>query len=330
MSKNSFKLFLAAIAIGICFAGRVPGSIKSERKPILDVDPISARALLNNDFESGFEEPWYDSSPSTVHWIVEDFSLQSELNNPVPAPSAGSKYLRAIRNQQLSSGLLILRTVTFTALPGDEISFNFWIRSRYTGGNTLDLVLVQGGLETTLLSLSSYSTSVNLEWRPTSSPIPVTEPTEVTLVFYAYCGGNVEDAIAIDDIVVGSTIPTTTIPPPTTPLPGVCGGNFSEPSGIFSSPNYPNPYDNNEICEYTIQVAEGNRIVLNFLEFNTESGADYVTVYDGLSTASPVLVRVSGLSTDLLTTSSGSGCLVVHTSDGVNSSKGWSATYATA
>jgi hypothetical protein len=40
------------------------------------------------------------------------------------------------------------------------------------------------------------------------------------LVFYAYCGGNVEDAIAIDDIVVGSTIPTTTIPPPTTPLPG--------------------------------------------------------------------------------------------------------------
>lgn len=207
MSKNySFKLFLAAIAIGIGFAGRVPAStIKSERKPILDVDPFSARALLNNDFEGGFEEPWYDSSPSTVHWIVEDFSLQSELNNPVPAPSAGSKYLRAIRNEQLSSGLLILRTVTFTALPGDEISFNFWIRSRYTGGNTLDviihftiwelvvlncilfvnlllqLVLVQGALETTLLSLSSYSTSVNKEWRPTSSPIPVTEPTEVTV-----------------------------------------------------------------------------------------------------------------------------------------------------
>jgi hypothetical protein len=146
MSKNSFKLFLAAIAIGI-----VPALIKSERKPILDVDPISARALLNNDFESGFEEPWYDSSPSTVHWIVEDFSLQSELNNPVPAPSAGSKYLRAIRNEQLSSGLLILRTVTFTALPGDEISFNFWIRSRYTGGNTLDVIH--------LTSAENYSSS---------------------------------------------------------------------------------------------------------------------------------------------------------------------------
>lgn len=135
----------------------------------------------------------------------------------------------------------------------------------------------------------------------------------------------------------------------------VCGGNFSEPSGVFSSPNYPNPYGNNEICGYTIRVADGNRIVLNFLEFNTESGADYVTVlytilkltdfiksnhnftisywkqvYDGLTTTSPMLVRASGLSTDLLTTSSGSGCLVVHTSDGANSSKGWSATYATA
>ncbi len=140
MNKNLFKLFLATTTIVVCFGGRVSASTKLERKLILDIDPLSARGLLNNDFESGFEEPWYDSSPSNVHWIVEDFSSQSEVNNPAPTPSAGTKYLRATRNEQLSSGLLILRTVTFTAFPGDEVSFNFWIRSRYTGGNTLDVI----------------------------------------------------------------------------------------------------------------------------------------------------------------------------------------------
>lgn len=140
MNKNLFTLFLATIATAVCFAGRVPASARSERKLILDVDPLSARVLLNNDFESGFDEPWYDSSPSTVHWTVEDFSSQSELNNPAPTPLAGTKYLRATRNEQLSAGLLILRTVTFTAFPGDEVSFNFWIRSRYTGGNTLEVI----------------------------------------------------------------------------------------------------------------------------------------------------------------------------------------------
>jgi hypothetical protein len=113
-------------------------------RQILDVDPLSARVLLNNDFESGIEEPWYDSSPSNVHWTIEDFSAQSEPSNLAPVPSSGTKYLRATRNEQLSSGLLILRTVTFTAFPGDKISFNFWIRSRYTGGNTLEVIYFKG------------------------------------------------------------------------------------------------------------------------------------------------------------------------------------------
>jgi hypothetical protein len=44
-------------------------------------------------------------------------------------------------------------------------------------------VLTEGGVETTLVELSSYSTSVNFEWRPITIPIPVSGPTDVTVYF---------------------------------------------------------------------------------------------------------------------------------------------------
>lgn len=93
-------------------------------------------------------------------------------------------------------------------------------------------MLVIDDVETTLLALSSYSTSVNVEWRTASSSFPISTPTNLTvshrfiesvlkilkesfdllfnvllqLIFYGYCGGNSEDAIAIDDILFNSSI----------------------------------------------------------------------------------------------------------------------------
>nr|CAH0109512.1 unnamed protein product [Daphnia galeata] len=209
------KVFILAISIAISVAGRVhPVFIKDVVQPLypfLEVDPITARSLLDNDFESGTEDPWYDSSPSTVHWIVEDFSTPTE-SYPAPAPLSGTKYLRAIRDANRTPGQLILRTIKFTAFPGDELSFDFWIRSRYTGGNALELVLSVDSVEKSLINLSGYSTSVNLEWR--RSTVVILEdapPTDVTLIFYGYCGANVDDAIGLDNIVLAS-LPTSSTP----------------------------------------------------------------------------------------------------------------------
>lgn len=135
MSCHTFITFLIILIVitTACFA--VPFSRNAQR---IKVDPLSARVSLDNDFESGFAEPWYDSSPNTVHWVVETYSYPTE-NYLAPPPANGYKYLRAVRDARLTPGLLTLRTVTFTAFPGDEISFNFWIRSKYMGGNTLEV-----------------------------------------------------------------------------------------------------------------------------------------------------------------------------------------------
>ncbi|KAK4015851.1 hypothetical protein OUZ56_030823 [Daphnia magna] len=206
--SNSFRLFLAVTTIAVCWSNHVPVSRQNTRLGVslVDIKTKLTRTSVNNDFESGSPDPWIDTSPTSVYWNVEDFSTPTEVNYPPPTPSMGTKYLRATRDSQLAPGLLILRTVTFTAFPGDAISFKFWIRSKYTGGNTLDLVLVIDDVETTLLALSSYSTSVNVEWRTASSSFPISTPTNLTLIFYGYCGGNSEDAIAIDDILFNSSI----------------------------------------------------------------------------------------------------------------------------
>lgn len=134
MSGITFFL-LASITFAACLPNRVPGQSIHQ---LMEINPLEAGVLLSNDFESGYEDPWYDSSPSTTHWVIEDYGSPTENYSP-PTPLNGTKYLRATRYAGLSAGFLILRTTMFTALPGDEISFNFWIHSKYTGGNTLDV-----------------------------------------------------------------------------------------------------------------------------------------------------------------------------------------------
>jgi hypothetical protein len=98
MSLTSASFFLVAISIAVCWAGQ-----DASQNRLSDVDPRSARTLLSNNFESGSADPWYDNSPSSVHWIVEDFYYPAEVSNPPPTPLSGTKYLRATRNSQLSA-----------------------------------------------------------------------------------------------------------------------------------------------------------------------------------------------------------------------------------
>uniref|UniRef100_A0AC35GXM3 Metalloendopeptidase n=1 Tax=Panagrolaimus sp. PS1159 TaxID=55785 RepID=A0AC35GXM3_9BILA len=49
-----------------------------------------------------------------------------------------------------------------------------------------------------------------------------------------------------------------------------CGGQLTENSGHFFSPNFPANYSSNKKCVWEIKVSAGYRIVLNFTHFNVE------------------------------------------------------------
>ena len=62
-----------------------------------------------------------------------------------------------------------------------------------------------------------------------------------------------------------------------------CGGNYTNGSGLLTSPSYPNPYSHNADCLYII--SEQNIAYVNFtlLLMDIECKADYIQIWDGLS-----------------------------------------------
>lgn len=75
-------------------------------------------------------------------------------------------------------------------------------------------------------------------------------------------------------------------------------------------------YSNNEFCEFLIQPTGASSVTLTFSAFNLESGFDFLTIYDGPTSGSPVLANnLSGTSLPSSVTSSGGTMLVRFTSD---------------
>ena len=57
-----------------------------------------------------------------------------------------------------------------------------------------------------------------------------------------------------------------------------CGGELTTSSGELTSPFYPNNYIDNLDCSTLIRVSSGSRIRGDFMDLDTERGADYLTV----------------------------------------------------
>jgi len=50
-----------------------------------------------------------------------------------------------------------------------------------------------------------------------------------------------------------------------------CGGYLTTPTGGFTSPNYPNPYNSSRQCEWTIMAQNGYFIQLTLETFDLET-----------------------------------------------------------
>ena len=111
-----------------------------------------------------------------------------------------------------------------------------------------------------------------------------------------------------------------------------CGGitNLTSPSGSFSDGSGANDYVINSNCSWLISpTGTFNTIALSFSSFNTEAGVDFVRVYDGATTASPLSGEFSGSLLPSTLHSTGTQMLVVFTSDADIEDQGWNASYIT-
>ena len=66
----------------------------------------------------------------------------------------------------------------------------------------------------------------------------------------------------------------------------------------FYSPNYPGNYPNYKDCSWLIEAPVGHYIYLSIYEFNLEGGSscpfDFLDIYDGNSSSSPLIIRACG------------------------------------
>ncbi|XP_064472120.1 cubilin-like [Ornithodoros turicata] len=119
-------------------------------------------------------------------------------------------------------------------------------------------------------------------------------------------------------------------------VPGVpgCGGLLSGTKGRFTSPNYPESYNHNIVCEWEIRVPLNERVELRFEDFELESGRscrwDYVEIFDGPDDSSELKGRFCGSTGPQHIKSSGSRMFVRFKSDGSNAHRGFNAVYIAA
>ena len=72
----------------------------------------------------------------------------------------------------------------------------------------------------------------------------------------------------------------------------VCGGIFSEPTGVLMSPFYPNPYPQSRVCVYEIALQLGSAVELCFQDFEVEDTFAPPCRYDYLQVSSVTLDRM--------------------------------------
>jgi hypothetical protein len=108
-----------------------------------------------------------------------------------------------------------------------------------------------------------------------------------------------------------------------------CNETFTALTGTITDNSGGASYDNNMSCQKLIQPVNAASITLVFNSFATESGYDFVSIYNGATTSSPLLGRYSGTTIPPALTSTGGTMLIVFTSDYSVVAAGWSASFTT-
>lgn len=210
--------------------------------------------------------------------------------------------------------------------PGETANLVFAISNTghaATSAATITLGIVGG--TSTFLTLNSTTANIasiaaqgtaNATFSVTANPTtPIGTPVNLTVAATA----GAYTANASKQVVIG-LIPSYNINSTTTVT--TCVGNFYDSGGEA------NGYQNSE--NYTITFNPGgtnNKMKVTFSSFSTESGYDFLKIYNGPTSASPLVGSYSGSSLPpSFTSTHASGAITfVFTSDGTQTSTGWAA-----
>jgi hypothetical protein len=163
-------------------------------------------------------------------------------------------------------------------------------------------------------STSSSFSSFGYRWTSGSSSSLVDDFNPSVYYYWrilAYSDSTIGPFSAVGDFQTGNSIILTD-----------ASGSFDNGSGVG---NYANSLD----VSWLIKPPGAQQITLSFLSMDTESGYDFVSVYDGETASAPLLGRFSGntLPSDISSTSG--AMLVRFTTDYLTTYSGWAVGYST-
>lgn len=104
--------------------------------------------------------------------------------------------------------------------------------------------------------------------------------------------------------------------------PDVCADTLFDTGGPMGN------YANNENNKFTISSPNGEKVRADFIAFNLEANFDYCYIYDGPSTASPLIGQYSGTAIPPSALSTGTSLTFKFTSDGATIASGYQLKWA--
>ena len=226
-------------------------------------------------------------------WLIDNVQLNERCLNPITLATAGIFSTSA--------------NLTWTNPSG---ATQFEIEVLPVASPTTGMGAIYNGAPPHLVSQTSYGTGTG----PFTLPLiqtPLTPNTQYKYYVRALC------PLGIPSDWVGPFNFTTTTAPP------VCGGNFVDAGGTTA--NYPNNSTAANGTTVICPTVPGEVVTITFTSFNTQLNTDILSIYDGNSSAAPLLGAFSGTAIPpSITASSANGCLTfVFISNATTNAAGW-------
>jgi hypothetical protein len=202
-------------------------------------------------------------------------------------------------------------------------------------GTIPDQTINEGGTFTNIL-LDNYvsdieSADANINWNVSGNNrlivSIINRVATVTTPTTYWLGTDTITFVATDNDPINPLSSSTDVIFTVNDLPICYNETFTETMGTVTDNSGSNNYVNNMSCEKLIQTVNSKNITLVFTEFSTEADYDFVRIYNGSTTAAPLLGQYSGNSLPSSVTATDGSMLITFTTDATVVASGWSATY---